>query len=258
MKRVYTRVETRPADDGRGDDGRGDDGRGDGGWRVTLDGKPMRTPGKNELVLPNAALAAAISAEWEAQREEIRPVTMPLTRLAATAVDRTAAQRDLVVAETANYADTDLVCYRADHPPALAARQHAVWQPLIDWASQRHGVALAVTSGIVPARQSSATLSAFAAIVAAQDEFRLTALHTLTATCGSLVIALALIEGRLDAEAAFAASQLDETFQIEAWGEDAEAAVRRRNIAADIAATARFLELLDRLTPSCRSPRGIP
>jgi chaperone required for assembly of F1-ATPase len=234
MKRRYTRVETRPVDSGRGDSG----------WGVALDGKPMRTPGKNELVLPNAALAAAIAAEWDAQREEIRPATMPLTRLAATAIDRTAAQRDLVVSEIADYAGTDLVCYRADHPPALAARQQAVWQKLIDWATRRYGAALAVTSGIIPARQSPATMRAFAAAVAAHDDFRLTALHSLTAACGSLVIALALIEGRLDAEAAFAASQLDETFQIEAWGEDAEAAARRRALAADIAAAARFLALL--------------
>src|SRR5579864_8386893 len=243
MKRVYTRVESRPVD---------------GGWGVALDGRPMRTPGKNELVLPSEALAAAIAAEWHAQRDEIRPATMPLSRLAATAIDRTTAQRDLIVAETANYADTDQVCYRADHPPALAARQHAVWQQLIDWAAGRYGAALVVTSGVIPARQPSATLSAFGAIVAAQDDFRLTALHTLTATCGSLVIALALLEGRLDAASAFAASQLDETFQIEAWGEDAEAAARRRNIAADIEAAARFLALLGGLTPSCRSPRGIP
>ena len=231
MRRAYTRVETRKVD---------------GGWGVALDGRPMRTPGKNELVLPSEALAAAIAAEWDAQREEIHPATMPLFRLAATAIDHTAAWRDLIVAETANYASTDLVCYRADRPPALAARQHAVWQRLIDWASLRYDATLAVTSGIVPAEQPPATLGAFAAIVAAQDEFRLTALHTLTAACGSLVIALALLDGRLDAESAFAASQLDETFQIEAWGEDAEAVARRRNIAADIAAAARFLELLSR------------
>jgi len=218
--------------------------RHDGGWGVALDGKPMRTPGKNALIVPSEALAAAIAAEWDAQREEIRPATMPLTRLAATAIDRTPPQRALIVAETANYADTDLVCYRADHPPALMARQHAVWQKLIDWAARRYGAALAVTSGIFPARQTPATLGAFAATVAAQDEFRLTALHNLTASCGSLVIALALFEGRLDADSAFAASQLDETFQIEAWGEDSEAAIRRRNIAADIEAAARFLALL--------------
>ena len=230
MKRVYATVATRPVERG---------------WGVALDGRPMRTPGKTALILPSKALAAAIAAEWDAQREEIRPATMPLTRLAATAIDRTPPQRDLIVAETANYADTDLVCYRADHPPALAARQHAVWHPLIDWAARRYDAALTVTSGIAPARQPPATLAAFAAIVAAQDDFRLTALHTLTASCGSLVIALALCEGRLDPDSAFAASQLDETFQIEAWGEDGEAAIRRRNIAADIEVAARFIALLE-------------
>jgi chaperone required for assembly of F1-ATPase len=229
MKRVYKEVTTRPVD---------------GGWGVALDGGPLRTPGKNLLVLPSEVLATAIAAEWDAQEAEIRPATMPLFRLAAAAIDRTATQRDLIVAETANYAGTDLVCYRADQPPALAARQHEVWQPLIDWASRRYDAALLVTVGIIPAPQSLATLGAFAAVVVAQDDFRLTALHSLTAACGSLVIALALSEGRIDSEAAFAASQLDETFQIEAWGEDADAAARRHALAADIAAAARFLELL--------------
>ena len=229
MKRVYAKVETQPLD---------------GGWTVTLDGRGLRTPGKQALALPSAGLGAAIAAEWDAQRDEIRPPTMPLFRLAATAVDRTAVERDRVVKEVADYAGTDLLCYRADHPPALIARQDAVWQPLIDWANERYGVRLAVTSGVVPAAQSAATIEAFATAVAAQDDFRLTALRSLTASCGSLVIALALIEGRLDAKAAFAASQLDETFQIESWGEDAEAAARRANIAADIAAAARFMALL--------------
>jgi chaperone required for assembly of F1-ATPase len=229
MKRVYDTVGIHPAD---------------GGWGVALDGKKLRTPANNELIVPTEPLAAAIAAEWEAQHGEIRPARMPLTRFAATAIDRTGQQRDLVVAETANYAGTDLVCYRAGHPPALLARQEAVWQPLIEWARMRYDAALAVTSGITPVRQSPAALKAFAAIVAAQDAFRLTALHGLTASCGSLVIALALIDGRIDAAAAFAASQLDETFQIEAWGEDAEAAARRQALAADIEAAARFIALL--------------
>ena len=229
MKRVYREVRTRVAGEG---------------WGVALDGKPMRTPAKNELIVPTEALASAIAAEWDAQQDEIRPATMPLTRLAATTIDRTAIQRDQIVAETANYAGTDLVCYRAEHPPALVARQQAVWQPLIDWAMRRYDAGLAVTRGVVPQPQAPATLKAFAAAVAAQDDFRLTALHTATAACGSLVIGLALMEGRLDAEAAFGASQLDETFQIEAWGEDAEAAARRQALADDIAAAARFIELL--------------
>ena len=215
------------------------------GWGIALDGRPMRTPAKNELVVPSEALAKAIGAEWDAQEDEIRPATMPLTRLAATAIDRTALQRDQVVAETANYAGTDLVCYRADQPPALIARQQAVWGPLVDWAMLRYDAPLSVTSGVIPTRQSPEALNALAAVIAAQDDFRLTALHTLTGACGSLVIALALFEGQLDAEGAFAAAQLDETFQIEAWGEDAEAAARRRALAEDIAAAAQFAVLLD-------------
>ena len=230
MKRVYTKVETRATEAGYG---------------IALDGRPVRTPARRNLVVPSSTLAAAIAAEWDAQHDEIRPAAMPLTRLAATAIDRTAFQRDQVVAEVANFAATDLVCYRADHQPALAARQQALWQPLIDWATLRFDAPLSVTSGVIPTPQSPASLKAFAAAVAAQDDFRLTALHTLTAACGSLVIALALMEGRLDAEAAFAASQLDESFQIEAWGEDAEAAARREALAADITAAARFLELLE-------------
>ncbi|HEX3863491.1 MAG TPA: ATP12 family protein [Stellaceae bacterium] len=216
----------------------------DTGWGIVLDGKPMRTPAKNPMVLPTEALAAAIADEWDAQQDDIRPATMPLTRLAATAIDRTGPQRPGVIAEVAGYAGTDLLCYRADHPPALAARQHAEWQPLIDWASSRYDAGLAVTTGIVPVAQSPATLKAFSAVVASQDDFHLTGLHDLTASCGSLVIALALIESRIDAATAFAASQLDETFQIEAWGEDAEASRRRAGLADDIAAAARFLDLL--------------
>jgi chaperone required for assembly of F1-ATPase len=229
MKRVYQKVGTRAVE---------------GGWGVTLDGRPLRTPARNPLVVPSEALAAAIAAEWDAQQDDVRPTTMPLMRLAATAIDRTRQQRTLVVKEVANYADTDLVCYRADDPPALAARQQAVWQPLIDWATARYDAVLTVTTGIVPTPQFPTTLTAFAAAVAAQDDFRLTALQDLTAVCGSLVIGLALLDGRLDAAGAFAASQLDETFQIEAWGEDAEAAARRQALAGDIEAAARFAALL--------------
>jgi chaperone required for assembly of F1-ATPase len=230
VKRVYKKVETRQSD---------------GGFGVTLDGRPMRTPGKREMIVPNTALADAIASEWDAQQGEIRPQTMPLTRLAATALDRTSEHRDKVIAEVANYAGTDLVCYRADYPPALTARQQTAWQPLIDWAMQRFDASLAVTSGIIPTVQSPTSLKAFTSAVSAHDDFHLTALHALTTACGSLVIGLAVMEGRLDAETAFAASQLDESFQIEAWGEDTEAVARRAALAADIASAARFVELLD-------------
>jgi chaperone required for assembly of F1-ATPase len=230
MKRVYRSVETRAVK---------------GGWGVTLDGRPLRTPAKRDLRVPSERLATAIAAEWDAQAPEINPETMPLTRLAATAIDRTGEKRAEIVAEIAAYAGTDLVCYRAEHPPSLAARQEATWQPLLDWAAGRYDAGLAVTAGVLPLAQSPASLKAYASAVAALDDFCLTALQAATAACGSLIIALALYEGRIDADTAFAASQLDETFQIEAWGEDAEATQRRALLAADITAAAQFLELLD-------------
>jgi chaperone required for assembly of F1-ATPase len=229
VKRVYHKVEVCPVGDGYG---------------IALDNKPVRTPAKRELVVPTKALAAAIAQEWDAQRPDIRPHTMALTRLATTAIDRVSVQRDQVVSEIAGYGGTDLVCYRADHPPDLAARQHASWQPLIDWTTLRYDAALSVTVGVIPTPQSPASLKALAKAVAAQDDFRLTALHALTTASGSLVIGLAVLEGQIDADTASDASQLDETYQIELWGEEAEAAERRHALAADIAAAARFLALL--------------
>jgi chaperone required for assembly of F1-ATPase len=214
------------------------------GFGVALDGKPIKTPAKRDLVVPSAALASAVATEWNIQDGDIRPAEMPLTQLVNTAIDRVGPQRELVVEQVAAYAGTDLVCYRATRPPELAGRQQAVWQPLVDWAVLRYDAPLDVTAGVVPIDQSPASLRAFAAAVAEQDDFALAALQDATAACGSLVIALALIESRLDAEAAFAASQLDESFQIEAWGEDFEQAERRRALACDIAAAAQFLSLL--------------
>lgn len=214
------------------------------GYGIALDGKAVKTPGKRDLIVPSRALAVALAEEWDSQQGEVQPATMPLTRLATTALDRVARQRELVGQQIANYAGTDLVCYRAEHPPALAARQQAVWQPLIDWAVLRYDAPLTVTTGVIPRSQPEASLRAFAAAVGELDDFMLTALHTATAACGSLVIALALLEGRIGADEAFAASQLDETFQIEAWGEDAEQAGRRRALGADIAAAAQFASLL--------------
>jgi chaperone required for assembly of F1-ATPase len=229
MKRFYKQAGVVPVADGHG---------------VTLDARLVKTPGKRDLVLPSAALAAAIAAEWDAQQGEIRREAMPLTRLAGVTIDRSSVERDALVRQVAHYAGTDLVCYRANHPLALAVRQHAVWQPLIDWASERYDAPLVVTNGVIPTGQPVASIAAFAAAVAAHDDFALTALHAATAACGSLVIALALLEGRLDAGEAFAASQLDESFQIEAWGEDGEQAKRRAALAAEIAAAALFASLL--------------
>lgn len=230
MKRVYKSAEAVAVADGYG---------------VMLDAKRLMTPAGRPFVAPGRSLAEAIAEEWRAQGPELRPHTMPLMRLASTAIDLIARRHADVVAEIAAYAATDLLCYRAERPPELAARQHAMWQPLLDWATLRYDAPLVVTAGIIPVTQPPTTLRALAAAVAAYDALRLTALHAITTASGSLIVALALMEGVIDADAAFAAAQLDENFQIERWGEDYEAADRRAALKMDIAMAARFAALLD-------------
>jgi chaperone required for assembly of F1-ATPase len=214
------------------------------GFGVALDGKPVRTPAKRPLVVPTRALAQAIADEWLAQGDTVDPKRLPLTRLTSIALDLVAPRREAVVAEVAKYAGTDLVCYWAEQPQELVARQHAAWQPLIDWVTLRFDAPLSVTSSILPVAQSPATLKAFEVAVAAYDSHRMAALHLATAACGSLVVAFALVEGRLDPEAAFAAAELDESYEIERWGEDAEQAKRRQGLREEIALVARFVALL--------------
>ena len=229
MKRVYREVRVAPAG---------------AGWSILLDARTLQTPARAPLLLPQQGLAEAIAAEWDAQTDKVVPVTMPLMQLAATAIDRTAAQRGRTIDEIVGYTGTDLVCYRAERPPELVARQSATWQPLVDWVMLRFDAALLVTTGIVPKAQPIAAIAALRAAVEPLDAFWLTALHSATTACSSAAIALALVERYLDAEAAWHASQLDETFQIEQWGEDYEAAARRVALKRDIEATARFMELL--------------
>ena len=214
-----------------------------GGFAVVLDGKPAKTPAKTALTVPVRALAEAIVEEWRAQTDDIRPDTMPLTRLAGAALDQVAPRRTDVIREVAAYAGTDLVCYRAAIPPELSQRQTAEWQPLMDWVTERYGARLEPTDGIRPIDQPAEALERLSRAVARFDDFSLTALHAVTAACGSLVIALALAGGRIDPEAAFAVSQLDESYQIERWGADADAEAHRAALQADIAIAARFLAL---------------
>jgi chaperone required for assembly of F1-ATPase len=214
------------------------------GFGVALDGKPTRTPAKQNLAVSSRLLAEEIAREWRAQGDTIEPRTLPLTRLASIALDLVAPRRDAVIEEIVKYAATDLVCYRAEQPPELAARQQAHWQPLLDWAALRYDAPLTVTAGIVPRDQPAEAIKALAAAVAAYNTHRLAALHLATAACGSLVVALALIEGRIDAETAFAAAELEASFEIERWGEDPEQTRRRAALQRDIALAARFASLL--------------
>lgn len=216
----------------------------DGGFAILLDGKAVKTPGARPLAAPHLALAEAIAAEWRGQDEQVRPSTMPMTQLASTALDRVGPERAHIVEQLMNYAGTDLLCYRVETPADLVARHAAAWQPLLDWAAQALDAPLLTTTGLTALAQPSASLAALRRHVEAYDDWRLTALQSATAAMGSLILGLALTEGRLDAEAAFQASQLDETYQIEQWGEDWEAADRRAALKADIEAAARFLGLL--------------
>ena len=215
-----------------------------GGYGIALDGKPVRTPAGKPLAVPGAALADALAEEWSAQGEEIDRETMPLTRLACTALDLVPERRADIVSEVAAYAETDLVCYRTDKPPALARRQTAAWQPLVAWAGERYGAHLAVTTSITPLAQTPEALEALRAAVAASDDFMLAGLSFTTRSFGSVVIALALREARLDAEAAADASLIDERYQLERWGEDAQLADRCALVVRDAADAERLFRLL--------------
>lgn len=214
------------------------------GWTVALDGRPVRTPGRAALDLPTAALADAVAAEWEAQGDVLKPATMPLTGFAYAAIDRVAPDRATFAASLAAFVESDLLCYRADGPPALIARQAEVWDPLLAWARARYDVGFFVTAGIVHAAQPAATLGRIGAAYAAFDVFRLAALHPVVTIAGSAVIGLAVAEGRLDADAAYAAGQLDELWQAEQWGRDPLAAAAQAERQASLAAAVRLLGLL--------------
>lgn len=214
------------------------------GLGITLDGRPVRTPGRAPLTLPTRALADAIVTEWAGQGEQIDPRSMVLTGLANAAIDRVAPDPASFAAGLAAYGESDLLCYRADGPAPLVQRQADAWDPLLDWAAKRHDIAFVTVAGIMHAPQHALTIERLAAATAARDTFALAGLSPLVTISGSLVAALALAEGAFDAEAVWTAVTVDERWQAEQWGEDALAqqaeAARRR----DFLTAARFLELL--------------
>jgi chaperone required for assembly of F1-ATPase len=194
---------------------------------LVLDGKPIRTPKKKPLAVPTLPLAEAIAAEWNAQTERIDPATMPLTRYANTILDGIVGREAEVRADIAKYAETDLLCYRADMPDDLIAAQAAHWDPLLAWARTDLEMPLVATKGMMPVGQPPGTLQRAEAALADLDAFRLAAVHTMTTLMGSIVLALAVLKGRLSAQEAWGAAHVDEDWQIAKWGEDAEAATRR-------------------------------
>jgi chaperone required for assembly of F1-ATPase len=211
---------------------------------IRLDGKPVKTPGRHPLLLPNARLAEAIADEWQAQEEKIDPRAMPLTGLANVAVDRIAPDPAAFAAGLARYGESDLLYYRIDEPAALAARQRELWDPILGWAQQRYDVVFELATGVVHMPQPPETVARLGEAVAARGPFALAGLSPLVTISGSLLVALALAEGEVSLGQAWAAAILDESWQAEHWGEDGEAAAVQANCRRDFEAASRFLSLL--------------
>jgi chaperone required for assembly of F1-ATPase len=209
---------------------------------ILLDNRTMKTPKGAPFILPTRELADAIAEEWRAQEGDIKPETMPLTRLATSAIDG-ASENALIAEQVAAYAKSDLLCYRAEHPDELVIRQAHQWTPILDWLAETHGARLRLANGIGFVEQSPEALARLSERVGRSDPFGLVALHTATSITGSLALGLALAEARLTAREAFALSQLDEAFQAKKWGRDAEAEARATRLQADLEATERFMRL---------------
>ena len=211
---------------------------------IRLDGKPVRTPGRQPLALPQPALAEAVADEWRAVGDVVDPRVMTLTGLANAVIDRVAPDPATFAAGLAAFAESDLLCYRADDPPALVERQAVLWDPLLDWARGRYDVHFEVTTGIMHRPQPPATLTRLRDAVMARNAFELAGLSPIVTISGSLIAALALIEHAATAEAVWRAAELDEDVQAEQWGRDplSEAALESRR--RDFDAGVRFLGLL--------------
>jgi chaperone required for assembly of F1-ATPase len=228
-RRFYTKVDTAPAE---------------GGVAVRLDGRVPRSPSGAPLVLPTAALAELVAAEWDAQVEHIDPGSMPATRLAWGALALGEENRAGTIGRVASFAATDLLCYFADWPSGLVDLQERRWGPVLDWAETALGASFHRAQGIVHQPQPQATLDRIAAFAGEEDDFALTGLAAAAALFGSAILAFALRRGELTAEAAFELSRLDETFQEARWGVDAEAAARADSMAREAVTLGRWFEAL--------------
>lgn len=219
--------------------------REDGAWGVRLDGRPLRTPARLLLTVPGESLAEAMAAEWDETGETVDPRAMPLTGLANAAIDRVAPDPAAFASGLGRYAEGDLACYRAEGPRELAERQEESWDALLAWARRRFDVDFTTTCNVLHVDQPDATVQRLAHAVAVLDPFRLAGLSPLVTIGGSLIAALAVLEGALTPEQAWEAVTIDEQWQLEQWGSDAEAELALDNRRREFFAAARFLELLD-------------
>ena len=214
-------------------------------WGLTLDGKAVRTPARLALTVPDQALAEAIAEEWRAVATEMDPRAMPLTGLANAAIDRVAPDRAAFASGLARYAEADLACYRSEWPPELVARQAQSWDPLLEWGRRRFDVDFVTTTGLIHVPQPPATIERLSHEVAALDAYRLAGLSPLVTVGGSLLAALAVLDGQFEPEAAWEAVSVDDRWQLEQWGSDKDAELALDSRQRDFLAAARFLALLD-------------
>lgn len=231
MRRFYEAAGSAPRPDGDG-------------HAILLDGRPVRTPARADLAVPGAALAAALVSEWNAQGEKVAPATMPITGFANATIDTVLPDVAGFAATICGYAATDLFCYRADGPDPLVARQSEAWDAPLAWARHRYDVHFEVTAGIMPVDQPAATVERLSAAVAALDPWLLAGLSVIVSITGTLVGALALLDGEMDADALWSAATLDEAWQTETWGEDAEATARLAARRADFDDAVRYCTLV--------------
>jgi len=221
-------------------------GEAEGGHVVLLDGKAAKTPGQAMLLLPTAAAARLVAAEFDAQQEVVEPKTMPVMRLANTAIDGVAAEPGAVLEDILRFACSDLLCYRAEGPDGLVRRQNEAWDGVLDWARAELGARMVLAEGIVFVEQPRESIAALALCLRRDPgPFRLAALHLITSLTGSALLALALEAKALDPEAAWTAAHVDEDWQIDQWGQDAEAVARRNARKRDYLAAAALLEALE-------------
>src|SRR3979490_3086863 len=214
------------------------------GFGITLDGKPVRTPSRRLLAAPSREIAEAIAAEWDAQKENIDPTTMPVTRLANSVIDAVASRVEAVADDVAKYFHSDMLFYRAGHPEALVAREAEHWDPVLFWVADTLGAHFILTEGVVHVRQPEQAVAAARAALPA-DPWSIAALHVVTALTGSALLALALMRGALDEDQVWAAAHVDEDWNIEKWGVDDEVAARRAARLVDFRAAASILSSLN-------------
>jgi chaperone required for assembly of F1-ATPase len=216
----------------------------EGGFAVTLDDKPVRTPSGRPLVAPLREIAVAMAAEWDAQQETIAPLTMPMTRFANSVIDAVVDRVEAVADDVAKYLGSDLLFYRAGHPEALVAREAALWDPVVFWAAETLGAHFILAEGIVHVRQPDSAIAAARAALPA-DAWSIAAVHVVTTLTGSALLALALLRHAIDPDQAWTAAHVDEDWNIEKWGVDEEVAARRAARLVDFRAAASILNALN-------------